>query len=116
MVSLSASKCTDVCKLDVSGPNFDDGNIRKAPAVVGPIYCPSNADAGNKSHARSFIWGIAPYFIKPIYHWAPESMGCREKPCQHRGTQGEYHQLVLVRAERSTEAGIDQNICHTLTV
>lgn len=69
MVSLAASKCTDVCKLDVSGPNFDDGNIRKTPAIVGPVYCPSNADVGNKSCARSFIWGIAPYFIKPIYHF-----------------------------------------------
>lgn len=36
-------------------------------------------------------------------------MGCREKPSQH----SEYHPLIQVGAERSTEAGIDQNICHT---
>lgn len=69
MVGSAASKCADVCKLDVSAPNFDGGNIRERPAVAGPVYCPSNADAGNKSRARSFIWGIAPYFIKPIYHF-----------------------------------------------
>lgn len=58
-----------MCAHSMPGPDFDYGDIMKPPATVGPFYCPSNADVGYKSHARSFIWGIAPYVIKPIYHF-----------------------------------------------
>lgn len=40
MVSVAASKHTDVCMLNMSGSDFDYGNIMKAPAVVSPVYCP----------------------------------------------------------------------------
>lgn len=39
-VSITASKHTDVCILNVSGPHSDYRNIMKPPAVVGPVYYP----------------------------------------------------------------------------
>lgn len=58
---------------------------------------------------------MAPCFVKPIYHFGLLNQWDVEKSRLSTAARGEYHPLVQVGAERSSEAGIDQNISHTLS-
>lgn len=57
---------------------------------------------------------IAPCFIKPIYHFGLLNQWDAEKSRVSTEARGENTTSSYKSEQGSTEAGIDQNICHTL--